>query len=600
MLSKLTQFFKRGTTAEPTDLTPEQDIEVAGRAFQKGDLRKAAYHVGCALATDPNNSEWLKLLDKIADTSPNPLDLAPTAERNFVGTIAVRAYLLARLKLWGEAFDLLMQIASQIPDIGYLQWAVDWLKSPEAAGNVDVAPIVGFCGRIVDRIPDLMADPAANRETIARVPTLVEAAIQTQNVPGEAFFSFIVVLNRLGMVDLMRALSEEAYKKSPNYHTASAMASAARARGDNDVAVTMYREALQYAPHDIQVRLDIGDLLLEAGRYVDAGSAYAEVLHLEHDNPWASPSFYAAQALARGDEASKSRFDVYLEDNPGNQRALDLTACFLPFFGNTLRSPREASIDAVDHIISQGLKPSRMGLSSLEAPSAILACNLEIARRIGPEYRLSFDVTPQASPDPRQPRGPQPFELWKYDGVEASPGVDPPSTDVAVVIRDIAVSPYSSNSWFRLGKELGQTLGPERIPDIAGAMVHPLPAFGNFQSWDWLLRTQYAACFTLAGVDSGWDGSLRREALIAIVNGPADWTCGAAAVVLAMIVRECPEAEAEVSKLLWDLAGYLLRLQGSLTNIVEPVLLALLRMPNLPQVRRLDAEKTLEHLRASL
>ena len=132
-----------------------------------------------------------------------------------------------------------------------------------------------------------------------------------------------------------------------------------------------------------------------------------------------------------------------------------------------------------------------------------------------------IDASPQTSPDPREPQIPTAPRLWTYQGIDASPALPPPSLEVAAMVREIAVSHYSANAWFAMGKEIGRKIGPDRVDDLLGAMVHPLPAFGQYRSWEWLLRTQYAACFALAGVDSAWAGSKRRDALMSIAGGPS-------------------------------------------------------------------------------
>ena len=601
MFNKLTQLLKGRGGAPKGDLTSDQEIEAAEKALAKNDLRRAAYHVGCALVSDANRAEWLKLLDKIASGTDRSLDLAPLADRNFIGTIAVRAFLLARLQRWTEALELLMQVVGQAPDIGYLQWAIDWVKTPVAAGKVDAGALAALCGSLMNQVPQLQSDENARAQTVERLPILIELTVQTQNVDGPSLITMMLMLKRLGKLELMQRLAEQAHAKSPNYHTAKAMASTARAQGDVDKAIVYYREAISFENHDVPVRLDVGDLLMESGRYVDAGSVYAEVLHIQPDPPWAAPSFYAAQALARGDEASRTRFDVYVEDNPNNQRARELAiTCFAPYFGDMLPPPSEAVISGVSQLITSGLKPDadgtvKIGLSSLAAPSAVFACNLELRRRLG-EARVALTATPQTSPDSREPRVDGAVRLWTYDGIDASPALPDPSLDVAAMIREVAVSHYSANSWFTQGKDLGRKLGVDRAGHLLNAMVHPLPAFGQYRSWDWLLRTQYAACFGIAGIDGGWADSIRREKLLSVLGGQPDWPIGGAAIALALVVRECPEAEPEVSGALWDTAVHLLRLKGSIAAVVEPVLLALQHMPNLVDSRRKQVDQTLSQI----
>ena len=83
VFNKFAQFLKgRKVLAPKGDLTPSAEIAAAEKALAKGQLKRAAYHAGCALVTNPNHEEWLKLLDKIAAATDKPLDLAPLSDRN--------------------------------------------------------------------------------------------------------------------------------------------------------------------------------------------------------------------------------------------------------------------------------------------------------------------------------------------------------------------------------------------------------------------------------------------------------------------------------------------------------------------------------------
>jgi hypothetical protein len=62
----------------------------------RGDLKHAAFHVGGAFATNPDNQDGLELLDQtIALAGSEALDLAPLSKGVYYGTAAVRAYILA-------------------------------------------------------------------------------------------------------------------------------------------------------------------------------------------------------------------------------------------------------------------------------------------------------------------------------------------------------------------------------------------------------------------------------------------------------------------------------------------------------------------------
>jgi hypothetical protein len=51
----------------------------------------------------------------------------------------------------------------------------------------------------------------------------------------------------------------------------------------------------------------------------------------------------------------------------------------------------------------------------------------------------------------------------------------------------------------------------------------------------WLPRVHFAACAVLAHLDSGWEESVRRAALLSVLHGPMDWTTEAAVRVLAYL-----------------------------------------------------------------
>ena len=54
----------RGKAEKPeqSKLTPEQDIAVAREALGRGEFQHAAFHVGCALMSNPNRPDWIAVL----------------------------------------------------------------------------------------------------------------------------------------------------------------------------------------------------------------------------------------------------------------------------------------------------------------------------------------------------------------------------------------------------------------------------------------------------------------------------------------------------------------------------------------------------------
>src|SRR5215467_9087632 len=91
--------------------TPEQDLSLAQQALARGDLQHAAFHVGGALATNPDYQDGLALLDRIiALAGTKALDLAPLSKDVYYGTAAVRAYTLAAQGELSSGVHLLLSV----------------------------------------------------------------------------------------------------------------------------------------------------------------------------------------------------------------------------------------------------------------------------------------------------------------------------------------------------------------------------------------------------------------------------------------------------------------------------------------------------------
>jgi len=602
MFDKLSKLFNRGGKQPKAAPTPEQDIMLAERALAEGELAHAAFHAGAALVSNPNNPEWLALLQRIVTCAGDPLELAPLQKDNYAGTVAVRAYILAHLGRYSEALPLILQVVVSLPEAGYLEWPIGWLNNPAARHTVDLEPVVGFMGRFVDPEQRAKLTDAACRATLDRIPAFLKAASETQQPTAHQAFLFVVMLKRLNRLDIAEVVAAKAYAANPDYHSANAMASIYRATGRMDEAVAMYRQAAQFDPSDEAVRLDAGDILADLGRLEEAAAEYEEVLKREPGHPWALPSYYAVQYEQTGQDEWANLFAHYLDANPSNNRARELKRRLRPYFSPMLPSPTEATINAIRQIIEKGFKPSQdgvfaMGLSNLESPSAVMSANMELTRKFGTPTRLKIDVSVGSQPDPREPRVPVQYHLWNYRGIDASPAVRPPAADVTAAVGALASTTYSPQGWWNAAQSHAAAIGSGRVGEVLAAMVHPSPVPAGTYAWDWVYRTQFAAAFIVARMDETWAGSTRRSALMDIANGPVDWSTEAAVVTLCLIAKATPEAEPEVTQLYIDLIKQARGFKGY-TCYLEPVLLSALELPNIESPLREYVLDTLKAVRS--
>ena len=125
--------------------SPDEDVAIARTALAKGDYVHAAHHLACALGENPNRSDWLGLLDQVIAAEPDAEKLAPIkAAPPAYCIVAAHAYILARLGRVAEAIDLILQTINVRPDVLYIDWALDWLSRPEAAGTLNMGRLAWF------------------------------------------------------------------------------------------------------------------------------------------------------------------------------------------------------------------------------------------------------------------------------------------------------------------------------------------------------------------------------------------------------------------------------------------------------------------------
>src|SRR5579862_529022 len=215
--------------------SPEADVAQAQQALAQGDLGHALHHIGCALASNPMNQEWMGVLNQVVGQiaqRPDPLSFVQLeGDTSFIDG-ANRAYVLAWLRKWDEALDLITDVAEVRPDIPYLLWAEWWLTQPGAIQSMTWEQFAG--GILVDlmkiasRCPPKM-DPKDKRypnvQAAARIIGLVREA------HGQRPFVWIVasiIGRRLGTLDEALAMAQHAYQLEPAWNAATSVANVLR------------------------------------------------------------------------------------------------------------------------------------------------------------------------------------------------------------------------------------------------------------------------------------------------------------------------------------------------------------------------------------
>lgn len=509
--------------------SPAEDMVIARRAFEEGDIDHAVHHVACALSVDPRETH-LRFLDGLLEAAPNPLELAPLEGETFFGTVAVRAHILHRLGRHLEAIDLLLQVIGVRPDVPYTEWLETWLNKEEVRETLSPDAFAVAVQRCLDQLD---ATELGGQCVPTVVPTLIDLVDQVRrSYPDHGPLALVHsrAARWIGDLDTALEVAREHYERVPGYLSAVTLAGAHRVRGDLDRALELFGEALDHNPDDLAVRLDMGDVQLERGDLGQAREAYEAVLDHEPDHLWALPSALYVQYRETGETAARDDLELLALSEEDNDRARELLEAITPFVGFLPRRDESVITFAHEALVHQAEGDVlRLELSSVEAPSAVAATTATLAAQ---GLRLDLSVTSVPTPDPRHPRKPVLYQLWRYEGIEPSPTLSPPSDEVAEALSDIAATPYNLELWLGQSHAAAESLGFIALESLLGAMVHPPPRPEGVPHWRWTFQIQIAAALTVAFVDDGWQDSVRRRALLSLLDGPVDWTSTAAVVAL--------------------------------------------------------------------
>jgi tetratricopeptide (TPR) repeat protein len=506
------------------------------------NLEHGASHLANLLSYDPGNPEWIELLERyLAEAGPNPERLIPRGDKLYYSTEAMRAYIWHKQGRLADAVDLLSNVVRNKTDARYLEaWALGWLEPSGAAESLPAQASMMLFAVTLNRFPEARMSPLSQLRQIQRWARLCERCAAQWPKGGMGAMMRAGLLRKAGMFDEALAVVRPALQKAPDWHLATALGLIFRAKGDCPEADRAFRKALELDPSDNSARLEAGDMYFERQQWQPALMWYEDALAKERKQPWAQPSALFCRWKLSDEERHLEELIKLAKG--GNERAGQLCN---QAFGGGLPEPADASANGLRQIrdaVLQDPKNAPTGevsltVTCLEAPSNFLAFRLEMDA-LGQETTLkaAFERVPQ--PDPRQPISEVKYQLWKYDGTDASPGLPLPGEDVVKRIAELAAAPFDEAAGWAAASRTAEAVGKDRVGEALATMVHPPAVPDGWSALAWLPRVQHAAAQVAAQVDAGWEGSIRREALLSVLHGPQDWATEAAIRALARLGRE--------------------------------------------------------------
>ena len=590
---------------DPRERSPDDDVALARSALAQRDLKHALHHIGCALTHDPMHRERMMILNEIIAASPDPMALVELeGEASFVDA-ANQAYILAWMRRWPEALDLITDVAEVRPDIPYMMWCEWWMTQPGVIQSMPLSQVVS--GIVVDILKIASSCPTPTPKDDPRLVTLesgarILAAFRAMH-PAEALLwsGSSMVARRLGVPGEALAFAQQAYAIDPSWKSAIAVANALRDDRKIDDAAVWFRRALGHDRTDVSAHLDLGDMFVDAGRLDEANREYESAIVKEADQPWATASLLYLRFLRDRDPGTRLALLRLTEGAEPNPRARALCDQLDPpkRYVNRLPHPADASANALNAIFEEMFdNPAkhhgstvRLRLSHVESPSVVAAFWLQL-EMWGPQVGFDYQVDQIQTPDPRQPKAQVPYAVWRWDGTQPLPAIARAPEHVTRAIHGLASEPFALDVWTPLAETVARELGGSAaIPQLLGTLVFPpRPPGSNWRVLAWVQRAQVATALVIAHGDphAPWAGSPRQQALYSLLYGPTDWTTGAAIIALGVLARRDPAIRAEITQAFGWLASQIPSEGFCCWEL--PLVATWLTMPDLDDVtrRRLD------------
>ncbi|GIJ34272.1 tetratricopeptide repeat protein [Micromonospora sediminimaris] len=256
--------------AEGTDdraLPATEELILARRALDSGELTHAADHVAAALARAPTLPEVHETLARLAAASGDGgIDLFPLQHHTFVGAVVARAHLLAAAGRPADGLDLLVAATAHAPGA---DWAgVPWVTSPELAERLGPEQAARVLMQVCAAIPDPVPPP--NRSALTPYLTLARNAITVHPEHALLLGTASALARRVEEVPLAVRWASRGVRAAPSKMGEVWLGYALRSAGRTREALAALRRAVEHDPDDLAVYADIAGTLADHGRLEEA------------------------------------------------------------------------------------------------------------------------------------------------------------------------------------------------------------------------------------------------------------------------------------------------------------------------------------------
>jgi tetratricopeptide (TPR) repeat protein len=303
-------------------LEAEGELALAWIALYAGDPARAAGHLASGLAADPTRAAAYDLLGELDSDLIPARDYFPLTEPAEPGSIAARSYLAARAGRYNDALTLLARVASREPAKTWT--AAGWLDMPGTAEQIDPAD-----GAEALLFLALRLDEPVDHDLLSTLWPYLDFArrlIDAHRDRPDILAPMSGLARRLGAVDEAIAWCEYAERVAPSARTAIMLGYAYRAVGRVDDMIATWVTAVERAPTNVDIQVDLAEHLDRTGRHDEALSWLERAVSLDPTHPKAVPSAYEMRFRADGDAAHLIRLVDHWRTYPEHSYADDRLA----------------------------------------------------------------------------------------------------------------------------------------------------------------------------------------------------------------------------------------------------------------------------------
>lgn len=533
--------------------SPEFDEFIARAELEAGtNLPHGAQHLADLLIVDPAHPRWRELLERyLAAAAPATESLVPQTAQRQASTEALRAWILHRQGRRDEALSLLVDVARALGNADLLHaWALDWLEAPHGIDGVGEQTGLTVFACLITYMGEAPQASARDLAHLRRWSSLLERIAPAWQQNSLLLLTRAALLRKSARFDEALALAGP-LAEARDYNRVVAIGLALRGKGRFVESAQAFENGAPLEAEGVSAWLEAGDSWLAARRWQEAAAAYEQALARQPGQEWAAPS--AAYCRWKIDGGDPWTHPVGQLLKGGNERA---RALLFRDFGaieqsgdasaGILRQMRTKLLEAPPAPAGGGT--TRISVSSIEAPSARLAIELELrAFGVSPHVEIAYGSVPAL--DPREPVAEVAWRLWSWEELQARPGLPAPPADVTAAVAGLASQRYDPWENWAQASHVAAQLGPAATADILAVMVNPPPLPTGANALDWLPRLQLAAAMVAAQVEREWEGSRRRAALHSLLLGPSDWTTVAGIRALGWVARTEPANAQDIHRL---------------------------------------------------